>query len=144
MNLPRKLIIRVAGAAALGTAVYLAFFFRSPVPVQAQNAAPPTRTRGAVVAAPADGAPVTAAAPATADVPPPGVAGQVPAGANAPAAGGGKGQATLPAETPTESTNTIAKAVGEEEMQLSFQNANVDTIVQWLAKNTGKSVVKHP
>ena len=28
--------------------------------------------------------------------------------------------------------------------QLSFQNAQIDMIVQWLAKTTGKSVVKHP
>ncbi|MDB6034739.1 MAG: ral secretion pathway protein, partial [Verrucomicrobiales bacterium] len=31
-----------------------------------------------------------------------------------------------------------------EEIQLSFQGANIDLIVQWLAKATGKSVVKHP
>jgi len=42
------------------------------------------------------------------------------------------------------------KAKGEEkllstdEIQLSFQGANVDMIVQWLAQQTGKSVVKHP
>ena len=30
------------------------------------------------------------------------------------------------------------------EIQLSFQGANIDMIVQWLAQNTGKSVVKHP
>lgn len=30
------------------------------------------------------------------------------------------------------------------EIQVSFQNANVEMIVQWLAKATGKSVVKHP
>lgn len=31
-----------------------------------------------------------------------------------------------------------------DEIQLSFQQANIDLIVQWLAKTTGKSVVKHP
>ena len=31
-----------------------------------------------------------------------------------------------------------------DEIQLSFQGANIDMIVQWLAKTTGKSVVKHP
>ena len=30
------------------------------------------------------------------------------------------------------------------EIQLSFQGANIDMIVQWLAETTGKSVVKHP
>lgn len=35
-------------------------------------------------------------------------------------------------------------AVPPEEVQLSFQGANIDMVVQWLAKTTGKSVVKHP
>lgn len=32
----------------------------------------------------------------------------------------------------------------EDSMQVSFQGANIDMIVQWLAKTTGKSVIKHP
>ena len=35
-------------------------------------------------------------------------------------------------------------AASTDEIQLSFQGANIDLIVQWLAKTTGKSVVKHP
>ncbi len=35
-------------------------------------------------------------------------------------------------------------AAATDEMQLSFQGANIDMVVQWLAKATGKSVVKHP
>ena len=31
-----------------------------------------------------------------------------------------------------------------EGIQVAFQGANVDMIVQWLAQNTGKTVVKHP
>ncbi len=31
-----------------------------------------------------------------------------------------------------------------EDIQLSFQGANIDMIVQWLAQQTGKTVVKHP
>jgi general secretion pathway protein D len=31
-----------------------------------------------------------------------------------------------------------------DEIQLSFQGANIEMIVQWLAQNTGKSVLKHP
>jgi general secretion pathway protein D len=31
-----------------------------------------------------------------------------------------------------------------DEIQLSFQGANIDMVVQWLAQTTGKSVVKHP
>ena len=38
-------------------------------------------------------------------------------------------------------TNSVA---APDEVQLSFQGANVDMIVQWLAKATGKTVVKHP
>lgn len=31
-----------------------------------------------------------------------------------------------------------------DEIQISFQGANIDMIVQWLAQTTGKSVLKHP
>jgi type II secretion system protein D len=36
------------------------------------------------------------------------------------------------------------KSSSTNEIQLSFQGANVDMIAQWLAQNTGKSVIKHP
>ncbi len=36
------------------------------------------------------------------------------------------------------------KISATNEIQLSFQGANIDMIVQWLAQTTGKSVVKHP
>jgi general secretion pathway protein D len=36
------------------------------------------------------------------------------------------------------------KDKNSDEIQLSFQGANVDMIVQWLAQNTGKTVIKHP
>jgi len=46
------------------------------------------------------------------------------------------------------STGTNAPAEIKEkdsdEIQLSFQGANVDMIVQWLAEKTGKTVIKHP
>ena len=35
-------------------------------------------------------------------------------------------------------------ATAADDTQLSFQGANIDAVVQWLAKTTGKSVVKHP
>ena len=35
-------------------------------------------------------------------------------------------------------------ASSTNEIQISFQGANIDMIAQWLAQNTGKSVVKHP
>jgi general secretion pathway protein D len=31
-----------------------------------------------------------------------------------------------------------------DEVQLSFQNANIDLVVKWLSETTGKSVIKHP
>jgi type II secretion system protein D len=46
------------------------------------------------------------------------------------------------------SSGTNAPAENKEkdsdEIQLSFQGANVDMIVQWLAEKTGKTVIKHP
>ena len=35
------------------------------------------------------------------------------------------------------------KTAGADEIQVSFQGANIDMIVQWLAQTTGKSVVKN-
>jgi general secretion pathway protein D len=49
------------------------------------------------------------------------------AGTNAPVTGG----------------STNAPAVPDE-VQLSFQGANIDMVVQWLSQTTGKSVIKHP
>jgi len=43
----------------------------------------------------------------------------------------------------TESTNVV-DASSTNLIQLSFKGARVDMIVDWLAKTTGKSVVKHP
>jgi len=42
------------------------------------------------------------------------------------------------------STNAPAPLSPNEEIQVSFQGANIDLIVQWLSQTTGKSVVKHP
>jgi general secretion pathway protein D len=57
-----------------------------------------------------------------------------------------------PATNAAPTTNSVgaakppaaADAPLSEDAQLSFQGANVDMVVQWLAKATGKSVVKHP
>jgi type II secretion system protein D len=47
--------------------------------------------------------------------------------------------------TPAASTNAApATKATDADDQLSFQGANIDMVVQWLAKTTGKSVVKHP
>lgn len=49
--------------------------------------------------------------------------------------------------SPAGGTNAVAtdkKESDSDEIQLSFQGANVDMIVQWLAEKTGKTVIKHP
>jgi general secretion pathway protein D len=48
------------------------------------------------------------------------------------------------AGTNVDSQSKTNKAAGPDEIQVSFQGANIDMIVQWLAQTTGKSVVKHP
>ena len=42
------------------------------------------------------------------------------------------------------STNQASGTNGTDGIQLSFQGANIDMIVQWLSQTTGKSVLKHP
>ncbi len=44
----------------------------------------------------------------------------------------------------TPSTDAPVPLSANEEIQVSFQGANIDMIVQWLSETTGKSVVKHP
>jgi type II secretion system protein D len=57
-----------------------------------------------------------------------------PSGANPTAAPpGARSAAPLTADVPSPT----------DELQLSFQGANIDMVVQWLAKTTGKSVIKH-
>ncbi|MEY4385850.1 MAG: type secretion system secretin GspD, partial [Verrucomicrobiota bacterium] len=63
---------------------------------------------------------------------------------------GGKDSAGpwLPSEAGPSSL-TVTNADGSktnvtDEIQLSFQGANIDMIVQWLAQQTGKTIVKHP
>jgi type II secretion system protein D len=92
---------------------------------------------GAAVIAPS-GPPLVGGAPSPAQIAalaaggaplpvPPGVAGGVPgSGPSVPL--------RMDSENPS-ATNDV---------QVSFQGANIDMIVQWLAKATGKSVVKHP
>ena len=38
----------------------------------------------------------------------------------------------------------MARGTNSTDIQLSFQGANIDMIVQWLAQTTGKTVLKHP
>jgi type II secretion system protein D len=39
---------------------------------------------------------------------------------------------------------TASSGTNADDVQLSFQGANIDMVVQWLAQTTGKTVVKHP
>ena len=50
----------------------------------------------------------------------------------------------VPSETLTTSTNAAGKTNAVEDIQLSFQGANVDMVAQWLGQTTGKAVIKHP
>lgn len=42
------------------------------------------------------------------------------------------------------STNEVSGTNAADGIQLSFQGANIDMVVQWLSQTTGKSVLKHP
>jgi type II secretion system protein D len=50
----------------------------------------------------------------------------------------------LPAEPVMSGVVSTNQSGTNDEIQLSFQGANIDMIVQWLAQNTGKTVIKHP
>src|SRR5208337_457705 len=61
--------------------------------------------------------------------------------------------ATAPGSTnaPDGSTNAPSDGAAAEPkklptdlIQLSFQNMQIDQVLEWLSENTGKSVVKHP
>lgn len=49
----------------------------------------------------------------------------------------------VPPANPTNPTNPTP-AGDTNSIQLSFQGANIDMVVQWLSQTTGKSVLKHP
>jgi len=82
---------------------------------------------------------------------PPGISSSSSSSSSSKSDSGGKeaGGPWLPAEIPATSpytTNTDGTIITNktEDIQLSFQGANIDMIVQWLAQQTGKTVVKHP
>jgi len=68
-----------------------------------------------------------------------------PPSSSKPGSSGDKSQVWIPSEPITDAgTNQNSAMNSTNEIQLSFQNASIDMIVQWLAQTTGKSVVKHP
>ena len=62
-----------------------------------------------------------------------------PNSVNGPKSTGGGPWVPSEATASTGDTNTTKEAI-----QLSFQGANIDMVVQWLAETTGKTVIKHP
>jgi type II secretion system protein D len=68
-----------------------------------------------------------------------------PSSSSKPGSSGDKSQVWIPSEPIADAgTNQNSAMNSTNEIQLSFQNASIDMIVQWLAQTTGKSVVKHP
>ena len=96
--------------------------------------APAERAKGAA-AAPATNAPPSAAASAAENA-----AGGAPAGQTAPGAEAAPAGTNAPAPAKAEAD----KGASSDEVQLSLMGANVDMVVQWLAQNTGKTVIKSP
>jgi type II secretion system protein D len=86
---------------------------------------------------PAPGQPATASTPTPPGAPP---GARPPDGMPMPP--GMPGAPSLPGATATATDGDNGESDGR--ILVSFQNANIDMITQWLAKTTGKSVVKHP
>jgi len=126
-----------------GLAVALAVIrFRANDPARArQNVSTNAANNPPAPAAPAS-TPATNT-PASANPP----AGNPQPATNAPPAAASSTNATnapAPAAATPPGPQPGAPPAEDAELQLSFQNANVDMIVQWLAKHTSKSVIKHP
>jgi len=113
----------------------------APKPIAATNAAPAATNVSPPTAKPPATTNVVTAPPGQSPVAATNVAG-LPMTAQTPSTGapvpGSTNRLTAPGKT--DSTNNPAS----DEIQLSFQGANIEMVVQWLAKTTGKSVVKHP
>ncbi|HXC99774.1 MAG TPA: secretin N-terminal domain-containing protein, partial [Verrucomicrobiae bacterium] len=69
--------------------------------------------------------------------------GGMPSGSGNSSSSSDKGSGPwIPSEPLNVSTNS--SGTNSTDIQLSFQGANIDMVVQWLAQTTGKTVVKHP
>ena len=58
--------------------------------------------------------------------------------------GGGPWIPSEPLYPATNNIGTNNAGTNSDLVQLSFQGANIDMVVQWLAQTTGKTIVKHP
>jgi len=104
------------------------------------NAPPASPDAGSLIAVAAPDAAASTNAPGTAA-----------ASTNSPATGAAStnapGTAAASTNAPDGSTNAPAeepKKLPTDMIPLSFQNMQIDQVLQWLSENTGKSVVKHP
>ena len=68
--------------------------------------------------------------------------GGMPSGSGNSSSSSDKGGGPWIPSEPLTSTNNAG--TNSTDIQLSFQGANIDMVVQWLAQTTGKTVVKHP
>ncbi len=136
MNPPYRMSLKAALALALSLGLLPFLASCGPRPESTPDAgtnAPSASTNA--VAPTAGGTNQAATAGATTNAPPgPGVPGAAVAGPP-----GGPGVPGVPG-APGDTTSTNAT----EGIQVAFQGANVEMIVQWLAATTGKTVVKHP
>src|SRR3569833_114635 len=65
-----------------------------------------------------------------------------PSGGSSDSSSGSKGGGPWVPSDPIDATPSTG--TNKDDVQLSFQGANIDMVVQWLAQTTGKTVVKHP
>jgi general secretion pathway protein D len=64
-------------------------------------------------------------------------------GSDSSSSGGKEGGPWIPS-APLSAGSTTNDPTGTNLIQLSFQGANIDMVVEWLSQTTGKSVLKHP
>jgi type II secretion system protein D len=103
-------------------------FFVTPTRISAQSPPP----RGAIR--------VTPDTPGSTPTPPPGAS----SGSSSDSSSKSTGPWIPSDPLPGSATNSDGTSGSTNDIQLSFQGANIEMIVQWLANTTGKAVVKHP
>ncbi len=137
MNTPAYRNLKFSRLATLtGLCVASALFFcASPLRLPAQDTRPDQQKKGLTPKPAGTNTPSPAAKPdaAAKQTGPPESQAQ-PAVEKTPSPQAGDAQSKAEQETGSPS----------EGIQLSFQGANIEMVVQWLAQTTGKSVVKHP
>jgi type II secretion system protein D len=139
----------------IAVAIAAVYFRTRPLSAHAQNTAPPAARQSSrdkiTSSSPAktNQTQVPAAPLATNSAPSKGTNGSAAASSNTQPASANARPATppgFPGSFPRASqpVGEVEPLGSNDQIQLSFQGANIEMIVQWLAKVTGKSVVKHP